>query len=203
MRCQALEPDAGEVPCRSEAEACEQVRSNDRAYDFTLELATSDDGGAAFTEEKLAERMECLVSWLEKQGLDAEVDSDGERVTLTAEFEAVEGVLNSGVLNHYTVDCASGDCQYCEEFGAQECGADAFCRNYVGRRYNETWICLGSQEFAGCVAHNLQCGQAPSFARDETGQCWWFSTYCYDLRRLPIDPSCGDADSDPAPDCPE
>jgi len=183
---------------------CEQVKTENEPrafYLFIADTATDEAGNdVALREQEIAERVDCLERWLEQLGLEPDVHGLDD-IVVDATFEEVEPVLGTAVLSAYSVACVDHDCDYCFDHDEKACAADAFCLEYRGQPLDETLECVGEVAFAGCLGHDAYCAQAPSYARDAAGQCWWFSSYCYDLPHLPLDETCGESFTDPPPAC--
>lgn len=201
--CEMLAQKNPDPNCTNYAQ-CEQVKTESEPRDFSLfiaEWATDENGDElGLREEEIAERVDCLERWLEQLGLEPDVHGLSS-IEVTATFDEVEPVLSTAVLSSYAVNCIDDDCDYCFDYDETACAADAFCLEYRGQPLDEARECLGEVAFAGCLGHDDGCAQAPSYARDSAGQCWWFTSYCYDLPHLPIDESCGESLTDPPPDC--
>ena len=184
----------------SSAAQCEQIKTEDRERDYTLEV---DPLGSAAERE---ERVECLLSWLDALGLEGEADPLGEQIEVVAKYPEIELVLESAALKSYWVECENPRCEYCELLNEQDCAEDAFCRAYEGWRLDdaENQECLDpeARRFASCMSAQEGCGQAQSHARDGSGDCWYFWETCYDQTLLPVDESCG-GDTASVPSCDE
>lgn len=195
--------------CGDWPERCAQMRldGSTRTLDCHVPSSFYDADGqyVSVTGTAQEQRVECVVAWLEALGASG-VAADGDRVSARGTWDEIGPLAESSTLMCHPV-CNEQDCDYCYDLDEGSCADDAFCETGTGRRVNLEASCLEPSEFATCRPGDQGCDDALTTAEDESGECWYFGSICYDagFDYSPSNPLCvydeyPECSSEPAPD---